>query len=186
MLLSLLLLLLPLLLLLLFLMSALSRFLVFLALPLLLLLLLFPSRFLLVPSSPLSFAAAFYNFQDFRDCVVNGSSPLGLLGKPSFTQPANSTDAATAKDLNNPISVRTNPVTGDVFVADNNNNRLLVYFYSSLQQQASSSNGSCYLDLSADAVVGQANFTASTTALSAKFFGPFSSVSKLALPRRFF
>ena len=80
--------------------------------------------------------------------TANGASADGILGHAGFTDPA----AVDAAHLSGPRGVAEDPATGKVFVADTANNRVLRF-----SSQAALHNGQ-----SAEAVLGQPDFTSST------------------------
>jgi len=83
----------------------------------------------------------------------NAQAATLVLGQPNFMS---STSGATQTTMNSPDGVAVDPTSGKVFVADANNNRVLRFL-----SLATLSNGN-----PPEAVLGQPNFTSTTTGVS--------------------
>jgi hypothetical protein len=86
--------------------------------------------------------------------AIIGQSANYVIGQTGFGL---NVQAATATGLNQPFEAIVDPATGKVFVCDGNNNRILRY-----PSTAAMTNGAA-----AEAVLGQANFTANGSGVSA-------------------
>jgi sugar lactone lactonase YvrE len=84
--------------------------------------------------------------------ATNGASANGVLGQPDFTS---NTSVTTQSGMNYPIGVAVDG-SGNLYVADYSNNRVLRF-----NNAASATNGA-----NANAVLGQADFTSSTSAVT--------------------
>jgi len=84
---------------------------------------------------------------------INGQNAAVVLGQPDFTS---NTAATTSSGFKAPRGILIDPATGKVFVAEQDNNRVLRF-----SSSASLTNGS-----SAEAVLGQLDFSSSSAATS--------------------
>ncbi len=85
--------------------------------------------------------------------ITNGESAVNVFGQANFT--ANSS-GSTASTLDTPMTVNYDAVADRIFVSDSGNNRVLVYSVASITDGEAAVN-----------VIGQTNFTGSTTGTTA-------------------